>query len=193
MLRFLKQLFIITALIAISACDNQPVEEQALQSPTGYSDVDSVKLSVGQAAPLFSLQALNGDKVSLSSFRDKKGVMLVFYRGYWCPFCIGHLEDIQTLLPTLAKQNVQLLAISPDDASGLQRMAENLDKDYLFLSDPDLATIEQYGIRRDEKLPHPAVVLIDTQGIVQWFYVGENYKQRPSASQLEQVLARLAK
>ena len=51
--------------------------------------------------------------------------------------------------------------------------------------------IERYGIRKDDELPHPAVVLIDNKGIVQWFYVGEDYKQRPSASQIRAVIERL--
>ena len=41
------------------------------------------------------------------------------------------------------------------------------------------------------ELPHPAMILLDDQGIVQWFYIGEDYKTRPSATQLQQVLDRL--
>jgi hypothetical protein len=33
--------------------------------------------------------------------------------------------------------------------------------------------------------------LLDDQGVVQWFYIGEDYKQRPSSAQLQQVLDRL--
>lgn len=99
-------------------------------------------------------------------------MVLIFYRGEWRPFCVNHLEDINTVLPELNEMGVQVMAISPEDI-------------------PELAVIERYGIRRDEKLPHPAVVVIDKEGIVQWFYVGENYKERPSASQLMPVVDRL--
>jgi hypothetical protein len=35
------------------------------------------------------------------------------------------------------------------------------------------------------------MILLDEQSIVQWFYIGEDYKVRPSATQLQQVLDRL--
>ena len=159
-------------------------------SETGYSDVASVILEVGQPAPDFSLQSLNDDWVKLIQLKGSK-ILMIFYRGHWCPFCVGHLQDIQTLLPELEKRGYQVLAISPDDATGMQKMAERMDRPYEFLSDVNLVVTDLYGIRRDEELPHPAMILLDEQSIVQWFYIGEDYKTRPSATQLQQVLDRL--
>ncbi len=176
----------------LAACDNKPAPEQALISENGHSDVEGVKLAVGTPAADFTLTNMDSDPVTLSSFRGNSSVMLVFYRGYWCPFCISHLEDIQSLFPHLDEYNVQLIVISPEDAEDQQKTAKRLDQTGLFLSDKDMKVIDLYGIRRDKNLPHPAVILIDEQGIVQWFYVGEDYKQRPSASQLEQVIERIA-
>ena len=177
-------------LILLAACNNKSIPEESLQSASGYSDVKGVKLQVGKPPPDFSLQSIEGSEVVLSELRGR-GVMLIFYRGYWCPFCIGHLEDIQSILPELDEKGIQVIAISPDDIDGLKSMANRLDNPYWFLSDPKLEVIERYGIRKDETLPHPAVVLIDKKGLVQWFYVGENYKQRPSASQLTSVIENL--
>ena len=172
------------------ACDNDPVSETAIISETGYTDVASATLKVGQPAPDFSLQALNGDWGKLSQLKGNK-ILMIFYRGHWCPFCVGHLQDIQTLLPELERRGYQVLAISPDDATGMQKMAERMDRPYEFLSDVNLVVTDLYGIRRDEELPHPAMILLDEQSIVQWFYIGEDYKTRPSATQLQQVLDRL--
>jgi cytochrome oxidase Cu insertion factor (SCO1/SenC/PrrC family) len=41
------------------------------------------RVKVGQPAPDFSLDNVEGKPVALSDFRDKKSVVLVFYRGYW--------------------------------------------------------------------------------------------------------------
>jgi len=159
-------------------------------SETGYSDVASVILEVGQPAPDFSLQSLNDDWVKLIQLKGSK-ILMIFYRGHWCPFCVGHLQDIQTLLPELEKRGYQVLAISPDDATGMQKMAERMDRPYEFLSDANLVVTDLYGIRRDEELPYPAMILLDKRSIVEWFYIGEDYKVRPSATQLQQVLDRL--
>ena len=174
----------------LSGCDNAEVPKEAITSPSGYSDVASVTLEVGSSAPDFKLQSLDGDWIQLSELRGNK-VLMIFYRGHWCPFCVGHLQDIQSLLPELEKRGYQVLAISPEDATDMQKIADRMDRPYRFLSDINLKVTDLYGIRRDEELPHPAMIVLDDLGIVKWFYVGENYKQRPSAQQLRKVLDRI--
>lgn len=193
MMKIKPYLLTACAVILLAACDNAPVPEDAIISEAGYTDVASVTLSVGAAAPDFTLQSLNGDWVKLSKLQGSK-VLMIFYRGQWCPFCIGHLQDIQTILPALEKRGYQVLAISPDNAEDMLKMAdrmEQMDRPYQFLSDNNLEVTDLYGIRKDEELPHPAMILLDDQGTVQWFYIGENYKERPSATQLQKVLNRL--
>ena len=45
------------------------------------TEIERVK--VGQPAPDFSLENIDGRALTLSEFRGKKSVVLVFYRGYW--------------------------------------------------------------------------------------------------------------
>ena len=45
------------------------------------TDLERVK--VGDPAPDFTLEDIDGKKISLSDFRGKKNVVLVFYRGHW--------------------------------------------------------------------------------------------------------------
>ena len=45
------------------------------------TEIERVK--VGQPAPDFTLENLDGRIVSLSNFRGQKSVVLVFYRGQW--------------------------------------------------------------------------------------------------------------
>jgi len=47
----------------------------------GPTELERVK--VGQEAPDFALENVDGKALSLSDFRGKKSVVLVFYRGYW--------------------------------------------------------------------------------------------------------------
>jgi len=44
---------------------------------------DLGRVAVGSPAPDFTLESKDGGTVTLSSFRDRKNVVLVFYRGYW--------------------------------------------------------------------------------------------------------------
>ena len=45
------------------------------------TEIERVK--AGQAAPDFTLEDVDGNSITLSDFRGKKTVALVFYRGYW--------------------------------------------------------------------------------------------------------------
>ena len=45
------------------------------------TDLERVK--AGDTAPNFTLENMDGQKISLSDFRGKKNVVLVFYRGHW--------------------------------------------------------------------------------------------------------------
>ncbi len=49
----------------------------------GLPPTDLGRVAVGSPAPDFTLESKDGGTVTLSSFRDRKNVVLVFYRGYW--------------------------------------------------------------------------------------------------------------
>jgi cytochrome oxidase Cu insertion factor (SCO1/SenC/PrrC family) len=53
------------------------------KEPTTQPATDLNRVKVGQAAPDFALEDSDGKAISLSDFRAKKSVVLVFYRGYW--------------------------------------------------------------------------------------------------------------
>jgi len=49
----------------------------------GLEAVDTGRVTVGSIAPDFTLDALAGPPITLSEYRGKKNIILVFYRGYW--------------------------------------------------------------------------------------------------------------
>ena len=66
------------------AVDQEP-EEIVLGPADGHDlpGVDLDRVQVGDRAPDFTLTPLTGPPVTLSSFREAKNVVLVFYRGHW--------------------------------------------------------------------------------------------------------------
>jgi cytochrome oxidase Cu insertion factor (SCO1/SenC/PrrC family) len=49
----------------------------------GLAPTDTGRVTVGSLAPDFTLEALTGPPVTLSQFRGRQNVVLVFYRGHW--------------------------------------------------------------------------------------------------------------
>ena len=68
----------LTACISTSLTRNVHAETEPDLPPTDLNRVVS-----GVAAPDFTLESAESEPVTLSSYRDEKNVVLVFYRGYW--------------------------------------------------------------------------------------------------------------
>lgn len=147
------------------------------------------RVAVGLPAPDFTLERFGGGTLTLSQFRGKKNVVLVFYRGHWCPYCITQLRELRTLLDAELKRDTELLVVSVDREAetrmAVQRIAnDGVQPDFTFLSDPDHAVIDRYGLLNTSGsrrgIPHPATFVIDRAGVVQWRDVQTDYKIRPS-------------
>ena len=72
-MRMLTALLQIIVLLSVSMAANL----------NSLSDERSTPVAVGEAAPDFTLEDQNNNKVTLSDARGKSPVVLVFYRGYW--------------------------------------------------------------------------------------------------------------
>jgi cytochrome oxidase Cu insertion factor (SCO1/SenC/PrrC family) len=75
--RFAGVIFMIFLLISTAYAQLGPKDGAGL-NPTELN-----RVKVGDKAPDFILEDINGSRVSLSDFQSKKNVVLVFYRGHW--------------------------------------------------------------------------------------------------------------
>jgi cytochrome oxidase Cu insertion factor (SCO1/SenC/PrrC family) len=71
-------LMVVLLIVAMPAFAQLGPKDGADLAPT-----DLQRVKVGDAAPDFSLENMDGKAVALSDFRGKKNVILVFYRGHW--------------------------------------------------------------------------------------------------------------
>ena len=69
-------------------------------------------LSIGHAAPDFTIPNQHGEAVSLSSFKGSKNVLLMFYPFSFTGTCTGELCALRDDLPSFQNDDVQVLAIS---------------------------------------------------------------------------------
>lgn len=176
--------------IGLTACGLLSISEADQQQLQGshYSDLDSEALAVNNSAPDFTANDSDGKPVQLSSVSAEQPVLLLFYRGEWCPFCMDQLDSIKAVLPELKQYGVQLIAVSPDDVATSQNTRRQFGQGFLFWSDAGGNAMKAYGIDRDDGLPHPAVYLIGKGGELKWYYASKDYKKRPTGEQLIQVI-----
>jgi len=75
-------------------------------------DAAKTALNVGAKAPAFSLKDSTGKLVNSKDLLKQGSVVLVFYRGSWCPFCNAYLHKLQTRLPEFTAAGGKRLQVS---------------------------------------------------------------------------------
>lgn len=157
---------------------------------------------VGDRAPDFTLHDQLGRQVSLAGERAQGPVVLIFYRGAWCPYCNIMLRTYGLRSADFSRRGARLVAVSPQTPDNSLTMAEKHGLEFPVLSDVGGEVIGAYGLEYDVEgqarellaatgtdvakyngeggwiLPAPAVFVIDREGIVRFAGVNGDYTQR---------------
>ncbi len=175
-------------------------------------DVKEAKgLSVGDKAPLFEAIDADSNKFELAS--SQKPVVMIFYRGFWCPFCNKHLEKLQDSLKYITDLGAKVVAVSPENPEYLDKMKEKTSASFTLLFDEGYEIAKKYdvnfnppkaqlfmlnkvfGANMDEshseeefQLPIPATYLIDKNGVIIWKHFDPDYKKRSNVSDIIKAL-----
>lgn len=131
-------------------------------------------LSIGTAAPDFELNDQHGNKVSLSSFKGKKNVVLLFIPFAFTGTCTGELCAMRDDLSSFQNDNVELLAVSCDSMFTQRVFSEQEGYKFPVLADfwPHGAVAQAYGIFDDARgCALRGTFVIDKEGIVRWSVV----------------------
>jgi peroxiredoxin (alkyl hydroperoxide reductase subunit C) len=124
---------------------------------------------VGSEAPDFTLRTQNNEDVTLSSFRGKRNVLVVFYPFAFSGICTGELCAVRDDIGSFQNDDVQVLAISVDHPFALKAWADVQGYDFPLLSDfwPHGAVAQAYGVFLEDKgLAVRGTFLVDKSGIV---------------------------
>ena len=111
--------------------------------------IEATALGVGATAPDFTLPDVDGTSVRLSALLGHGPVVVVFYRGAWCPYCNLQLRAYQQLLPQLKARGASLVAISPQLPDGSLSTKQKGSLEFPVLSDVGLVVAKAFGVAYD--------------------------------------------
>ena len=153
-----------------------------------------------------------GNSVQLSELIKKGPVVVVFYRGQWCPYCNRQLKRLEDSLNLLKEKGAMLVAVTPEKPENIKKTIVKTKASYPILYDEglkimkmyevaynvDTATIQRYkkfGIDFNEAngsngaiLPVPAVYIINKEGKLVYKFFDADYTKRPSVKELMEYL-----
>jgi peroxiredoxin len=173
-------------------------------------------LRVGEPAPDFVLPNANGREVRLTDLLAQGPVVLVFYRGAWCPYCNLHLHALQETLPLIEARGARLVAVTPQRPDKSRGQVEKDGYPFEILSDLDGRVMKAYRLHfqvptalgrlyrerlsldlaefngpERKVLPVPGTYVIDRQGIVRGAFADTDYRRRMEPAAILDALAGL--
>ena len=113
------------------------------------SDAGQMAPREGAVASDFSLLEANGSPWRLYSLLDEGPVVLVFYRGGWCPFCTISLRALQREMPRLRGLRARVLGISPELPVHMRATADRNGLDFPLLHDANNAVAGEWHLTHE--------------------------------------------
>ena len=130
--------------------------------------------NVGDKAPDFKLPASDGNTYSLSQFKDKNHIVLVFYPGDDTPTCTKQLCDYRDGWGMFKQHSAVVLGVSTNDMASHKSFANKYDFQFPLLEDKDLKTCKAYDVMMLKgliRMTNRAVFIIDKEGVIRYKHV----------------------
>jgi peroxiredoxin Q/BCP len=107
-------------------------------------------LEEGKKAPDFTAIDQNGDKVKLSSFKNKKNIVLYFYPKDMTPGCTTEACDFRDNFKKF--KDTEILGVSIDSPERHQKFIEKQELPFTLISDEDKKVVEKYGVWQEKSM-----------------------------------------
>jgi peroxiredoxin len=121
------------------------VSERAVSELFATGIEDKI-LPVGALAPEFALNDATGRLVRSQDMLALGPLVIKFFRGRWCSYCVTELEAWRDLYGTLREREGLMVAIGPQTERQSDFMAGQHGLPFPVLSDPGCALAEKFGL-----------------------------------------------
>ena len=178
-----------------------------------YGQIDLSPLVVGEVAPSISGTDQFGHAINTTALLPDQKILLIFYRGNWCPHCKKHLAKLQDNMEELSDKNVKVLVVTPEKVEKTKETSENWNASYSILHDTDNEIMKAYHVAFEVNqsnvpnyfeavskkvaenngadnmvLPVPATYLIGNDGKIIYVQFDPDYKNRSDFEEIKKYL-----
>jgi len=172
-------------------------------------------LYIRDKAPNFIALDQFEKRVSLKDQLKEGPVVLVFYRGQWCPHCNRHMSCIQDSLQMILNAGASIIAITPEKGEKIEKTIKKSGATFSIIYDENHRIMDNYKVtfklsgwkrfiyglggininkasrNKDSALPVPATYIIAQDGTVFSSHFNEDYSERMLVKDMVEVLEEL--
>ena len=172
------------------------------------SGIEQRILPVGAAAPEFALPDFSGRMVRSPDLLALGPLVVNFFRGRWCPYCVTELETWRDLYPALRERGALVVGVSPQTQRQSDFTASQHEIPFPLLTDTGCAVAEKFGLvwttppylqkyyrsillnipfingEESWKLPLPATYVISPEGKVLYAEAHADFRVRPEPEEV---------
>jgi peroxiredoxin len=142
-------------------------------------------------APAATVVKRDGTMIDLSEMWAKQKVVVVFYRGGWCPHCQKQLAMLQKEQKQFADSGAIILGISSDSVEDANKTRDKLGLNFELYSDPQLTVISKWGVEDvGQNIARPSTFIVEPGGMISYRKVGKSPADHPSVDELIAALAK---
>jgi peroxiredoxin len=174
--------------------------------------VEEKLVKPGDIAPAFALPDANGKLVRSTDLLALGPLVVCFFRGRWCPYCVTELETWRDLFPAVRERGALLVAISPQTVRQNDFTVTQHTLPFPLLRDEGAAVAAEFGAaysvpdymqghyrsilvnipfingEQSWRLPVPATVVLDRSGVVRWSQGYADFRVRPEPAEALKAL-----
>ena len=214
----IRRIFLLSLLTVIFGSFGYSQETKMVMSDRAVSAEEAAKtaLKTGAKMPSFNLKDETGKAVSSAELLRQSNLVIVFYRGSWCPFCNLYLRKLQQNIQQIKASGGNVVAISVENPDNSLAVAKKNDLNFTVLSDPKLAVARSFGIvyrlpaATDEmyktkinldiakhnemdkpELPLSATYVVNQKGKIVYAFLEPDYKKRAEPEAIIEALSKI--
>jgi peroxiredoxin len=173
------------------------------------AQINNEHLKVGETAPLIFGVDQNGKKINSHEILKYNKILMVFYRGNWCPHCKKHLGSLQEHLNEFIEKGVYVMVVTPESVDRTKETSEMWHINFSIIHDVDNKImidykvafevneenvpnyyniisnrVADYNVNNNNVLPVPATYIIDQNGKISYVQYDPDYKNRSDFSEI---------
>src|SRR6188474_1529293 len=166
-------------------------------------------LFINSKAPDFKATDQYGNEVRLKDVLKDSLVVLIFYRGQWCPYCKRQLKKLEDSLQLIKDKGAKLIAVTTEKNEYILKTIEKTKASYSLLYDKEMKIMKAYAVafEVDERtvaryknadidlaaangqkdkvyLPVPAVYIINKERTIRYRFFDADYKKQPTVKDI---------